>query len=258
MPSDLAWSALCVISREATHCRSTAASLWSSLQPHWSWCEVGRDNKAIRSLQLRDLAIWQTKLKCVQGHRHHRVVAAETDDLDHAALAKQRDRRVVERLGQAMALMQRLGDIIDHRSLRIIEGGRAPVADRIDDRGVKTALQRQPLVRPPFVMCGPVPRRDQDRDLGQFRRKRRVEAQLLAEPGGMARHIGAVEPGHHRRRRRAALAGDRFIVDGLLIPTHSVRRKQLDAHDVSSCYIVVEFWRWLRLPRLQARATMET
>src|SRR5439155_984507 len=52
----------------------------------------------------------------------------------------------------------------------------------------------------------PVPRGDEDRDLGELCGKDRVETQLLAKPRGVPRHLRAVEPGHHRRRWGAALA----------------------------------------------------
>jgi hypothetical protein len=77
-----------------------------------------------------------------------------------------------------------------------------------------------------------VPRRDQDRDLGNFRREHRVETQEAAEPGSVSRHLRAVEPGHHRRRWFAALARNRFIVGLFLVLVHFVGRKQLQAHVV--------------------------
>ena len=98
----------------------------------------------------------------------------------------------------------------------------------------------------PFVMRGPVPRGDQDRDLGQFGRKDRVVAHQLAEPRGVPRHFGAVEPGHHRRRRRAALAGDRLVV-GLLSGPRSFR--QAKAISAASRFpLVFQSLRRLRSP----------
>src|SRR6185437_7572416 len=61
-------------------------------------------------------------------------------------------------------------------------------------------------------------------------RKHGIEPQEAAQPGGMARHFRAVEPGHHRRWRGAALAGDRFVVGLFLVRAHFARRKQLQAH----------------------------
>src|SRR5204863_394097 len=48
--------------------------------------------------------------------------------------------------------------------------------------------------------------------------------------GGMPGHFRAVEPGHHRRRRLAALGGDRLVVGFFLVLVHFARRKQRQAH----------------------------
>src|SRR5450756_129911 len=129
-----------------------------------------------------------------------------------------------------MALMQRFADVVNHLALGVVETRRAAIPDVVDDLGVHAAFERQPLVGIPFVMCAPVPRGDQDRDLRQLWRKQRVEPYHRAEARGVPRHLRAVEPRHHRRRRGAALAGDRLVIGLFLVLVHFARRKQLQPH----------------------------
>src|SRR5438445_10988288 len=63
-----------------------------------------------------------------------------------------------------------------------------------------------------------------------FRSKYRIEAQEGAQTGGVPRHLRAIEPSHHWRRRAAALAGDRLVVGFFLVLVHFARRKQLQPH----------------------------
>src|SRR5690348_692875 len=69
--------------------------------------------------QLRGFPLRQLELEAVEGHRDQGVVAAQSDDLDQTSLAEQSHGGVVERLGQAARLVQRLGDVIDHLRLGV-------------------------------------------------------------------------------------------------------------------------------------------
>jgi len=136
----------------------------------------------------------------------------------------------VQARAQAVSLVQRFRDVVDHLRLGVAEEWRAAIPDRLDDLRIHAALEREPLVRVPFVMRTPVPRGDEDGDLRQLRREYRVEAQDRAEPGGMSGHFRAVEPGHHRRRGRAAFSRDCLVVGFLLVGAHFAWRKQLQPH----------------------------
>ena len=61
--------------------------------------------------QIRHLSVRQAELKRVQRHRHQRVVAAQPDHLDHAALGRHLDGLIIEALRHAAAFMQRLGEV---------------------------------------------------------------------------------------------------------------------------------------------------
>src|SRR4030088_2219135 len=129
-----------------------------------------------------------------------------------------------------MAFVQRLADVVDHLALRIIETRRAAMPDIFDDLGIHAAFESEPLVGVPFVVRGPMPCGDQDRNLGQLRRKGCIEPQECAQACGVPRHLRAVEPGHHRWGWGATLAGDRFVVGLFLVLVHFARRKQLQPH----------------------------
>ena len=93
-------------------------------------------------------------------------------------------------------------------------------AYRVDHVFVEPRLEPDPLMGEPFVVRGPEACRDEDRELGKMRRQRRVEAHELAELLGPLRQFRAREPRHQRRRRRAALAGDRVFHHAQLRVAH--------------------------------------
>ena len=124
-----------------------------------------------------------------------------------------------------MAFMQRFRDVVNHLPLRIVERGGAAIANGFNDAGIHAAFEREPLVGIPLVMRGPVACGDQDRDLRQFCWKQRVEPQKCSKARGVPRHLGAVQPSHHRWRRGAALAGDRLVIGLLLVRVHFAGRK---------------------------------
>jgi alkylation response protein AidB-like acyl-CoA dehydrogenase len=96
--------------------------------------------------------------------------------------------------------------------------------------GVHAALEREPLVGEPLVMRGPVPRRDQDRDLRQLGRKYRVEPQHPPSRVACRAISGLLSQAIIGAGGAAALAGDRFVVGLFLVLAHFARRKQLQPH----------------------------
>src|SRR6266699_5577286 len=79
------------------------------------------------------LSRWQIKLEGIQRHRDHRVITAQSDDLDQPALAQHLHGIVVKAPGNAVAFVQRFTDVVDHPRLRIVESRRAAIADVVDD-----------------------------------------------------------------------------------------------------------------------------
>src|SRR6266403_624043 len=100
----------------------------------------GTRKRLFSSRQIGHLALRQPELKGVQRHRDHRVIAAQPDDLNQPAFAEHLHGLIVEALGNAVALVQRFGDVVDHLSLRVVETGCAAMPDVFDDLGVHAAL----------------------------------------------------------------------------------------------------------------------
>src|SRR3546814_7548256 len=74
-----------------------------------------------------------------------------------------------------------MAEVIDDPLVLVPEGRIAAFGDGVDDRRVEAALQRELRMRVPFVLSGPRPGGDEDRQFRQARRQRGAEPQELAE-----------------------------------------------------------------------------
>ena len=108
------------------------------------------------------------------------------------------------------------------------------------------ALARRAAMRVPLVVRRPVPRGDDDRQLVQLRRHRRVEAHRRAELLREVAHLRAAQQDVERPRRAAALARDQVLEHLLLRRGHRLIGQRREA--------VADQFHAVRIRRLGARA----
>ena len=80
-----------------------------------------------------------------------------------------------------MVLVIGMRELVDEPVVRVVEFGPLALGDRVDLLLGEARLQPEPDMRRPFELCGPVPRRDEDRDLGLLRRERRPKPDMSTE-----------------------------------------------------------------------------
>ena len=119
------------------------------------------------------------------------VVRAATEELARAALAET-DPLLTRRRGEA-------GGDYRPRSL-----GAAARLNGVNDAFVQPCLQCEGLVREPFVLRRPPPRREEDGHFVEARRQRRLEAHVLAELLRPVPHLGAAQQHVEGTGHRAA------------------------------------------------------
>src|SRR5712691_4940536 len=196
----------------ATSPRGTAVPDFASLHP-------GYDLRGQRSERRRDPR-WQRELVGVERHRHHRVVADQRSELDHADHAPERQRAPIGLLGHAAAVLQLARIVVDRESFGI--GGRRAVAgeDYVNHGARHAGLERKALVQVPFELAAPALRGDQDRDLAQPRRQGSAIAEQLAELLPLVGELGPVQRGEDRPLHLAARTGGDGVVDLALLRGH--------------------------------------
>ena len=150
-----------------------------------------------------DGAVGERDFVRIQRHRHHRVVADQRGELDHADDVPAVEHAPVGRVIDGLPLVQRLRVIVDRERVGI--GLRRPLArpDVVDDGWLEARLPRHDLVDVPFELAVAGARRHQDRKLVQARRQRRAVAQELAE---LLPFVGEVRPVQRGAQRPAQLA----------------------------------------------------
>src|SRR6266478_1875652 len=149
-------------------------------------------------------------LEDVEGHRHKRIIADETGQVDQPALAEALLDLFEQSVTHAMVLIESAAEIIDELLVGVGENRRAALGDRGDDLLGEPDLAGEPGMVLPFELCGPIARRHQDGDFGQPRRKIGAEPHMGAELVGVVGEPGAVEPDMRRRR------------DGVTRPGHDI------------------------------------
>src|SRR5262249_15643388 len=94
----------------------------------------------------------------VEDHPNERVVAHQADGIEDALLAELRDCATIAGVADAAVLQQLRAEVI-HRFLILRHAVRpAAVADRPGDLRIEATLDRERIVRGPFVRLRPLPR----------------------------------------------------------------------------------------------------
>ena len=112
--------------------------------------------------------------------------------------------------------------------------GRLPAAIALSDLGIEPALERQRIMREPFILRGPLPGRDQDRHFAQARRQRGIPAQIFRHRRQPRRQIGVADIGAIGRvgEFRIARRGRDHVGPGLLRRIQFLRLQRRKAGDI--------------------------
>src|SRR5690606_1582257 len=167
--------------------------------------------------QRRLYPVRQWNLSHVQRHRHHHVVAAETDNLGYSPLAESPDSPFIGLIRDTVRLVQLGAERIERLLLLGLELRTAAMGDRVDDRIGKSAFARQAGMRIPLVLSRPGACRDDDRHLRQRRRKRCLVSQERAETLCPVRKLRTAKQGIERSAHTSPRPAGYFLEDLALL-----------------------------------------
>src|SRR5438876_10640826 len=129
-----------------------------------------------KPLKPRRFAGLDRRARRVEHHPNQRVVAHQADAVEEGALAELRDRTGIGGVADAVVLQQLRAEVIQ-RFLILRHAVRpATVADRLGDLRIEATLDRERIMRGPLVRLRPLPRSNENDELGEPRGQGAVEA----------------------------------------------------------------------------------
>ena len=162
--------------------------------------------------QRRHAVVRRARLHGDQRHRDQIVIADDADDIHDAALAEFVERGLVDGIGDLLVAIERGGKIIQRGLVVLHVVGPLAGRDVADDLRIEAAFERQRIMREPFILRGPLPGGDQDRQFAQARRQRGIPAQIFRQRRQLRRQIGIADIGAIGRAANLALRGGAAIM----------------------------------------------
>src|SRR5581483_1945878 len=144
----------------------------SSPRASFSFTGLRTRSTLLQRRERRRDALGQRRALHVEHHRDERVVAADADEVHHAALAEALERRLVRVVADFLLLVQLLAEVVDDDLLGLHAERALALRERGDRRRLDARLRRVLRVRVPLVLRAPVARGDEDRELVERRRQR--------------------------------------------------------------------------------------